>query len=52
IKDVNERLAEANLIPEEMAERSKKIVIQIVEWQMSFDRKLKSANRSKGTFGD
>ncbi|KAF0486760.1 2,3-diketo-5-methylthio-1-phosphopentane phosphatase [Gigaspora margarita] len=51
MKDVSEGLAGANLIPEETADNVdevKKAIIQSIEWQMSFDRKIKALKSFQG----
>ncbi|CAG8705233.1 19511_t:CDS:2, partial [Gigaspora margarita] len=51
MKDVSEGLAGANLIPEETADNVdevKKTIIQNIEWQMSFDRKIKALKSFQG----
>ncbi|CAG8590706.1 26706_t:CDS:2, partial [Racocetra persica] len=50
-KDVNEGLVGANLIPEETADNIdevKKSIIQNIEWQMSFDRKIGALKSFQG----
>ncbi|CAG8542924.1 2043_t:CDS:10, partial [Scutellospora calospora] len=51
MKDVNEGLVGANLIPEETStnvDEVKKSVIQNIKWQMSFDRKISALKSFQG----